>query len=90
MELPQPQFMPVKTTHIYNGIQHKFRFDNGYGASVITHDYSKGGIDQWELAVLDKEGQLTYDTPVTDDVIGYLSWNDVEKLLSTIENLPEQ
>lgn len=46
--------------------QWKFKFDNGYGASVIT-----GGIaycnetQPYELAVL-KRGELCYDTPITD------------------------
>ena len=47
------------------------RFANGYGISVIRNQYSYGGRDGlFELAVLDDMGWITYDTPVTDDVIG--------------------
>ena len=46
---------------------------------------------EWELAVIkfDKKGnwELTYDTPITNDVIGHLKKNDVEKILQKIKNL---
>lgn len=67
--------------------QWKFKFDNGYGASVIT-----GGIaycneaQLYELAVL-KDNELCYDTPITDDVIGYLTSDEVYDLLDRIEQL---
>ena len=67
--------------------QWKFKFDNGYEASVIT-----GGIaycnkaQPYELAVL-KHGELCYDTPITDDVLGYLTSNEVYDLLDKIEQL---
>lgn len=67
--------------------QWKFKFDNGYGASVIT-----GGIaycddaHPYELAVL-HHGELCYDTPITDDVIGYLTSDEVFDLLDKIEQL---
>jgi len=63
-------------------------FDNGYGASVVVGPYTYGGEDGlYELAVLDSNGQLTYETPVTDDVEGYLTEDDVTKLLEQIQSL---
>ena len=67
----------LNTEYINNGVQHRFKFDNDYGASVIKHDYSYGGKNGlWELAVLDfsidKSGEITYHTPITQDVIGHL------------------
>ena len=63
-------------------------FDNGYGASVIIGPHTYGGEDGlYELGVLGKDGKLTYDTPVTDDVEGYLSEDDVTKLLEQIQKL---
>lgn len=75
-----------KKAHIHGGTQHIIQFPNGYGASVINHSFSRGV----ELAVLkfDSEGDfdLTYDTPVTDDVIGHL---DEETLLETLIQISE-
>lgn len=69
------------------GIVH--RFANGYGASVITDGYgSDDGL--LELAVIKWDGDnysLTYETPITDDVCGYLAGEEVEALLARIEAL---
>jgi hypothetical protein len=63
-------------------------FDNGYGASVVVGPYTYGGEDGlYELAVLGKDKKLTYNTSVTDDVEGYLSEDDVTKLLEQIQKL---
>jgi len=70
------------------GVQARIQFDNGYGASVIRHNFSYGGkIGLYELAVLDKDGELTYDTPITSDVMGYLSPKDVTEILIQIQDL---
>lgn len=69
------------------------RFENGYGASVIQGPYSYGGGEGlYELGVIVWEGEkygLTYDTPITDDVLGYLTPEEVDEALSRIEALPE-
>jgi hypothetical protein len=81
---------PFKEVPLLGGVHRKYHFDNGYGASVVRHDYSYGGSDGfWELAVLGQDGHLTYDTPITDDVIGYLTDEQVQDLLSQIESLPK-
>jgi hypothetical protein len=75
------------TDYINNGVQHKYAFPNGYGASVVKHDFSYGGKNGlWELAVLN-EGELDFSTVITHDVIGHLSWKEVEKVLENIKNL---
>jgi hypothetical protein len=72
----------------YNGVQSRIQFDNGYGASVVKHDYSYGGRDGlYELAVLGANGDLIYGTPITDDVIGYLSETEVTDILEKIQKL---
>ena len=82
-------FTPYKTSAWLGGEQRHFRFDNGYGASVIRNPRSYGGDkDLFELAVLDAQGHLTYDTPVTDDVIGWLSEAEVQDTLAQIAALP--
>lgn len=80
------------TDYINNGVQHKYAFPNGYGASVVKHDFSYGGKNGlWELAVLDftvdKSGAITYHTPITQDVVGHLAWNNVESILQEIKEL---
>jgi len=66
----------------------KVMFDNGYGASVIIGPHTYGGEDGlYELAVLGKDKKLTYDTSVTDDVEGYLSEDEVTKLMEQIQKL---
>lgn len=63
-------------------------FPNGYGASVITGPTSYGGPDGlYELAVM-HNGRLCYDTPITDDVLGYLKPEEVTEALSAIAALP--
>ena len=76
------------TEYLETGVQHIYKFPNGYGASVVKHSYSYGGKDGlWELAVLDSDGALCYHTPITQDVIGYLAWPNVEGILQEIKEL---
>jgi hypothetical protein len=62
-------------------------FPNGYGASVITGPLTYGNDARpFELGVL-KNGKLCYTTPVTDDVIGWLTPDMVTDLLNQIADL---
>ena len=83
-----------------DGVQRIYRFDNGYGASVIRGKISDGNYSsytsnekEWELAVLKftgndiKDYELCYDTPITDDVVGHLAEDEVEKMLEDISKL---
>jgi len=77
------------------GIQKVYRFPNGYGASVVRHSFSYGGEDGfWELAVVQftsediLDFQLTYATPITNDVLGWLDEDEVDERLTAIEQLP--
>ncbi len=70
------------------GIVSRIKFDNGYGASVVQGPHTYGGKDGlYELAVLNSNGDLIYDTPITDDVEGYLSETQVTDLLIKIQQL---
>jgi len=70
------------------GVMSRIMFENGYGVSVVQTFFSYGGDEGlYELAVLDSNGQLTYSTPVTDDVEGRLTEDDVTKLMEQIQNL---
>jgi hypothetical protein len=83
------------------GTQKFYRFDNGLGASVVRFSFSPGvgsyGAAEglWELAVLKFSGpntasdfELTYATPITDDVVGHLTEDEVQALLVRIQELP--
>jgi hypothetical protein len=66
----------------------RIMFDNGYGASVVIGPHTYGGEDGlYELGVLGKNGKLCYDTPVTEDVEGYLTEEGVTEFLKQIQNL---
>jgi hypothetical protein len=69
------------------GKKARIQFDNGWGASVVCHNYSYGGKNGlYELAVLNSTGDLVYDNPVADgDVRGYLSEEEVSDLLIQIQ-----
>tara|TARA_B110000977_G_scaffold45219_1_gene61503 strand:+ start:10253 stop:10531 length:279 start_codon:yes stop_codon:yes gene_type:complete len=71
-----------------NGYQLIYKFDNGYGASVVKHDFSYGGKKGlYEVAVLDNEGDLCYTTPITDNVIGHLTMDEANVYLAEISKL---
>jgi len=64
------------------------QFPNGYGASIVQGPHTYGGSNGlYELAVFGKNGEISYDTPITNDVLGYLSELEVEKTLADIKNL---
>jgi len=71
------------------GIQAEHTFPNGYGVSVVRHSFSYGGKQgKYELAVTDTGG-LCYSTPITDDVLGWLSEDAVSEALIAVESLPQ-
>lgn len=82
------EFKKIENNPYKTGTTSKMFFENGYGVSVVSHTYSYGGKNGlFEVAVLDKDGNLTYDTPVTNDVIGYLEPEDVSKIMEQVQGL---
>ncbi len=80
-----------KSRELLNGIQYRFNFDNGYGASVIQPDGSYGSdLGLWEIAVTDHDGNLDYDSGITDDVIGRLTELEVARYLEMICRLEDK
>lgn len=70
------------------GVCSRMMFENGYGVSVVSNSYSYGGRDGlFEVAVLDKDGDLTYNTPITNDVIGYLTPEEVTDVMKQVQEL---
>lgn len=79
-----------------NGIQRVYRFDNGFGASVVRHPFSYGHQEgKWELALLqffgtgEEDWFLVYDRYDFNDVLGYLSDSEVEDTLYRIQSFPK-
>lgn len=73
-------------------LQYIFKFDNNYGASVVKNIGSYGNKqDLFELAVIifvsEFEWELCYSSKITNDVVGYLTNNEVIELLERIKNL---
>ena len=69
------------------GIVSRTEFDNGYEVSVVKSKYTYGGdIGLYELAIF-KDGEICYDTPITNDVIGYLRPVDVTEVMEKIQKL---
>lgn len=83
-----------------DGIQKLYRFDNGYGASVIRFINKKtgrmsDGADEglWELSVIMIYEDGSFEPCRTliggeDSTIGWLREGDVQDILKAIENLP--
>lgn len=75
-----------------SGEQARMFWPNGYGVSVIRSPYSYGGpAGLYELAVFVGDAdshELTYDTPIADDVEGHLSPDAVSRLMAAVAALP--
>lgn len=80
----------IHESKINGGIQKIYKFDNGYGASVVRHLFSYGGAQGlWEMTLLsfdDLSWRITYREDFANgDVAGYLSDKDVLELLEWIK-----
>lgn len=80
--------------NVHIGEQWKFKFSNGYGASVIfaPAPFSKSAYEGLlELAVLkyDEDGhsEICYDTEISDDVLINLTEENVLEILKKIEKI---
>lgn len=75
---------PVK---VYYDTQARMDFDNGYGISVITGDCAYTSVSSpYEVAVM-YNGKITYNSGITDDVLGYQTEETVGKLMIKIQQL---
>jgi len=69
-------------------MQNKIMFSNGYGASIISNEFSYGGSKGlFEIAVTDSKEELVYDTPITSDVIGHCTKQQLGDILIKIMEL---
>lgn len=70
-----------------NAKQATMDFDNGYGVSVLIGGcFYSNGVDTYEVAVM-KNGAICYDTPITDDVIGRITSDEVTEIMKQVQKL---
>ena len=80
----------MKTHSQQTDLDHRERheFDNGYGASIVCHEFSYGHErGEFEIAVLHGES-ICYATPITNNVLGYVEPERVDSILKKIKGLP--
>lgn len=66
--------------------QARMDFDNGYGVSVINGQHAYCSDSTYEVAIMYK-GSLTYNTDITDDVIGHQSEKQVTEIMKQVQEL---
>ena len=81
-----PHTMTLAEREDLGGVQKIFEFPNGYGASVVIHNFSYG----LELALLDADCNIIQHPDITDDVAGFLNSDTACDLLEKIARLPNK
>ena len=65
----------------------RMSFPNGYGISVVCGDLTTSdGVDTYEVGVL-RNGQLYYDSPITNDVLVHQTASEVTEIMKRIQDL---
>ena len=80
------------------GFQARMDFPNGFGVSVVCGQFfycspkknlpDASMYHTYEVAIVEG-GSLTYDTPITDDVLGYLTPTEVTDVMGQVQSLVE-
>jgi hypothetical protein len=70
--------------------QRIIQFDNGYGFSIISHDFSIGGAKGlFEIALLDDQGVIMYEEELGfGNTVGNLDFHEVALLINAVSALP--
>ena len=81
-----------KPHSIGNGVQGKLFFPGGYGISVVrfklsgmSGSYTSNDVEDYEVAILkgtEDDWEICYDTHFTNDVLGWQTKEDINKILS--------
>lgn len=69
-------------------------FPNGFGIKVlrytvtlmngVTDSGSRGSLEGLYEAAVTRNGKITFNTPVADDILGYMSENQIEDLMHVL------
>lgn len=81
MTFKELEFYPHE---VLSGEHARYIFPNGYGISVVNGPGTYSSKGTYEVAIL-YDGHLTYNTPLTDDVLSEQTPEDIDTILSTIE-----
>jgi hypothetical protein len=84
---PPSPYTPIENRMFPDGPKWVYKFENGYGASIVRNAMSEGRLN---LIVLKWEGdqrEICYDTPFIDDTV-YLSEDEVAGYLTQIASFP--
>jgi hypothetical protein len=78
--------LEFKNTEHYSGVFSRIYFENGWGVSVVKHEFSYGGKDGlYELAVL-KDNDIHYDNDIAKgDVVGWLRPEDITDAMIIVQ-----
>jgi len=72
----------VEHPSTFGGVYCKMMFDNGYG--ILVYD---GKFNLYEVDVLDKDGEITYNTSITKDTFTNADVNKINDIMIQIQNL---
>lgn len=81
IDLLAPLGYECTANHLNGGHQVRATTTTGWGLSIVRHAFSYGSDKgSWEIAVVDADRNLRYDTPLTRDVIGRCDLARVEQV----------
>ena len=84
------QNLRSKPQSFLNGLQAILFFPNGYGISVVRNNLSLTTANTWEIAIIkgdENDYDLCFNTPITNNVIGYCSEEEVSNIMKQIQDL---
>ena len=79
---------PQDTKSLSSNSKHAvIEFENGYGVSVIFgKQFYSNGIDTYEVRIL-KDGILYFKTFITDNVLAYITEDEVTAVMRKVQEL---
>lgn len=85
------EYIQEQTDNKYFEDQTLYKFDNGFGASIIFHPgsygYEQGLVELGVVSWFGDKHILTYDTCLTNDVLGDLTQEQAKLILEKIKEL---
>lgn len=71
-----------QTDYFLGGVQRRYLLSNGWELSALNcsklHDYNFA----WEIALINPTGEISYDTPIADDVMIFHNDEDANEFIN--------